>query len=42
MIAESMEISRERMEKVLGELMDKVEDMATHDAQSGAEGSPKQ
>jgi len=42
MIAESMEISRVRMEKVLGELMDKVEDMATHDAQSGAEGSPKQ
>jgi len=42
MIAESMEISRERMEKALGELMDKVEDMATHGSQSGTEGRPKQ
>jgi hypothetical protein len=41
MIAESMEISRTRMEKVMGELMDKIEDMATRDAQGGTEGSPR-
>jgi len=37
MIAESMEISRVRMEKVLGELMDKVEDMVKEEAQRGAD-----
>jgi hypothetical protein len=42
MIAESMEISRIRMEKVMGDLMEKIEDMATHGSQSGTEGSPKQ
>jgi hypothetical protein len=41
MIAESMEVSRARMEKVMGELMDKVEDM-TQDAQRGADSNPKQ
>jgi hypothetical protein len=35
MIAESMEVSRVRMEKVMGELMDKIEGMAREDGGRG-------
>ena len=37
MIAESMEVSRVRMEKVMGELMNKIDDMATQDGHGGAQ-----
>jgi uncharacterized protein len=42
MIAESMEVSRARMEKVLGELMDKVEHMTGDESQPGADSTSKQ
>lgn len=41
MIAESMEISRIRMEKMMGDLMDKLEDMAKEEAQHGADSNSK-
>ena len=42
MIAESMEVSRVRMEKVMGELMDRVEELGTREAQPGTGNNSKQ